>query len=93
MNRTYKEWAEKVTNTSADIALADMLADWQADIIQRTKAEHLLRVRANALELREAELEAEVEELIDLGNKLSYVVYETRHEKLAKKWTMFVSKK
>ncbi len=59
MNRTYEEWVEKVTNTSADIALADMLADWQADIIQRTKAEHLLRVRANALELREAELEAD----------------------------------
>ena len=42
---------------------------------------------------RIAELEMEVEELIDLGNKLSYVVYETQHEKLAKKWTMLVSKK
>ena len=42
---------------------------------------------------RIAELETEVEELIDLGNKLSYVVYETQHEKLAKKWTMLVSKK
>lgn len=52
MNRTYEEWVEKVTDSSADIALADMLADWQADIIRRMKAEH-------ALNKRIAELEAE----------------------------------
>ena len=49
--------------------------------------------REYELQSRIAELETEVEELIDLGNKLSYVVYETQHEKLAKKWTVFVSKK
>jgi len=56
MIRTYEEWVEKVTDSSADIALADMLADWQADIIRRMKVEHTLRVKANALELRVAEL-------------------------------------
>jgi len=56
MNRTYEEWVEKVTDSSADIALADMLADWQADIIRRMKAEH-------ALNKRIAELEAEIDQL------------------------------
>ena len=56
MNRTYEEWVEKVTDSSADIALADMLADWQADIIRRMKAEH-------ALNKRIAELEAENDQL------------------------------
>lgn len=55
MNRTYEEWVEKVTDSSADIALADMLADWQADIIRRMKAEHMLRVKTYVVEPEEAE--------------------------------------
>lgn len=71
-----------------------MISDGGRFMVERCwGAEKTLDGARMKAESRIAELETEVEELIDLGNKLSYVVYETQHEKLAKKWTMLVSKK